>query len=671
MDIAVFPGVTIDAAHSADLDDAIWVEVDGSGARVTVAIALVADHVAPGSDLDSDALSCGFTRYNSTSAVHPMLPRHLSESSLSLVPGPDRDVIVFDIALDRELEISSVEIVRGQLRNRGRLSHEAAGRLIESGEGDLGAMLRGAWTLSTALLEKRRRAGAIAYFSAGTGMLTDEEGHIIDLGTSEATSRAYVVVQEMMILANHAVSERLAKEGVHLLFRNHRGNPVADRDALSVDLELATQGGPLQAAAGKRLEMMIGKATLGSTAQGHFGLNLPVYARTTSPIRRYEDLVNQRILLNYIAGNPAPYAPEELQLIGGRLDALAREAAADKAYAFKALSEQRAGRLQKNERFGHLDQSDMTSVVKSAVESGRYTPGLISEIEARLRNGSLTSKDSARLLFAEGDEAAVARRLVVSHLEENTPAAVSILNFLHQDGWIGEMRWEETESSVGYRTTASTTFGGKSVIHVGYAGSKKMAKQKAAVGLLAAMAQIEWSPPASWAASPPARTPISASSDANTKGDLIGLCKARGLPSPEFEVTASGASHLPTFTAIASVSENGTVMRSPPMTAPSRRQSERLAAGALLELLHACPAGKPQADANQVNAKNALQELCQKRGWPLPVYEFEQSGPAHSPTFAGTVIVIANGRRVVSSTVSARSRKEAEKLAARDVIRSL
>ncbi|NTF17799.1 RNB domain-containing ribonuclease [Agrobacterium rubi] len=671
--MAVFPGVTIDAKHSADLDDAIWVEADGTGARVTVSIALVADHVPMGSDLDASAAEIGFTRYNATSAVRTMLDRDLSEQTLSLLPDADRNVMVFDISLDRQLEISSVDIVRGQLLNKGRLSHAEAGDLIESGKGEIGSMMRSAWSLSSALLDKRRRAGAIAYFSAGTGMLTDEEGHLVDLGSSEAVSRAYVVVQEMMILANQAVSMRLASEGVHLLFRNHRGNPVADRAALAVDLELATQGGPFHEAAGKRLEMMIGKATLGSTAQGHFGLNLPVYARLTSPIRRYEDLINQRILLSYIDARPFPYPADELQQIGNRLDALTRDVALERSESFKAMSERNASRLQASGRFSHLDQSDMTAVIKNAVESGIYTSGLEREIDARLANATMTSKDIARLLLAAGDDSRGVRTMVIRHLEESPFAAVSVMNFLHQDGWIGEPRWNDVESGSGYSTTVTASRGGRVFEHSQAAGSKKLSKQRASVGILAEMADMEWSPPSEWSAPISSRSRTDADIDPNAKGTLIALCQSRGLPTPEFEVNAAGAAHDPTFTATAAVRTNGNLMRTAPVTSSSRKMAERLAASAMIDLLADVAAVKRAANPakGSANAKNALQEKCQKSGWALPTYDFVQSGPSHAPTFTGTAIVNAGGRRVTSAEVSARSRKEAEMLAATDLIERL
>jgi Exoribonuclease R len=640
---------------------------------VTNCIALVADEVGIGSDPDVDALATGFTRYNATSAVRTMLPRDLSEATLSLLPGMERQVLAFDIVLDRDLSILSTEILRARLNHRGRLSHQAAGELIETGQGDVGRMMRHAWSLSSALLDSRRKAGAIAYFSSGTGLMTDEEGHLVELGTSEAASRAYVVVQEMMILANRAVAERLAADGVHLLFRNHRGNPVADRTSLSSDLELATQGGPFRSSAEKRLEMMIGRATLGSTAKGHFGLNLPVYARMTSPIRRYEDLVNQRILLSFIAGKPSPYAPEELEVIGGSLDALAKKEADERGARFKEASERRAERFQAGDRFRHLDQTEMTAVIKSAVGSGRYSEALVSEIGSRLSVGTLTHKDIARLLLAEGASAETVRQIVMRHLEDEPASAVSVLNYLSQSGWISDLGWNDGEDPEGFRSDAGGRLGGKIFTFSHPAGSKKIARQRASVGLLAGLAGLDWRPPEAWRSG--VATTVATSSaqvgNPNAKGELISFCQSRGLPMPFFDAEQSGPPHAPTFSATASVVSGGSTVRTAPVTAASKKEAERLASLALLSLLSAGGSSTAPPDragirngAGGGNPKSALQEICQKRGWPLPRYEIEQSGPSHAPSFSAWVHVAAAGRSIVSGTSTAGTRKEAEMSAA-------
>ena len=64
------------------------------------------------------------------------------------------------------------------------------------------------------------------------------------------------------------------------------------------------------------------------TAQGHFGLAAQDYTHSTAPNRRFVDLVTQRIVKAYLAGEPAPYTDEELA--GIAVHCLEREGAARK-----------------------------------------------------------------------------------------------------------------------------------------------------------------------------------------------------------------------------------------------------------------------------------------------------------------------------------------------------
>ncbi len=72
-----------------------------------------------------------------------------------------------------------------------------------------------------------------------------------------------------------------------------------------------------------------------------------------------------------------------------------------------------------------------------------------------------------------------------------------------------------------------------------------------------------------------------------------------------------------------------------------------------------------------MNDKGVLQELCQKRGFEHPVYSSVSSeGADHCRTFTQRVTVIWEGR-TISKTGQARSKKEADKSAARAMLEYL
>src|SRR5713226_1623533 len=53
----------------------------------------------------------------------------------------------------------------------------------------------------------------------------------------------------------------------------------------------------------------------GDPEQGHFGLAVQDYTHSTAPNRRFADVVTQRLLKAFIAGNPGPYSGGELASI--------------------------------------------------------------------------------------------------------------------------------------------------------------------------------------------------------------------------------------------------------------------------------------------------------------------------------------------------------------------
>ena len=79
-------------------------------------------------------------------------------------------------------------------------------------------------------------------------------------------------------------------------------------------------------------------------------------------------------------------------------------------------------------------------------------------------------------------------------------------------------------------------------------------------------------------------------------------------------------------------------------------------------------AGAAEEDSNRADAKTALQELVQGRGWDLPVYEVIAAiGPDHDKSF--TVEVRVRGR--LAGCGGGRSKKEAQQRAAADALARL
>ena len=72
-----------------------------------------------------------------------------------------------------------------------------------------------------------------------------------------------------------------------------------------------------------------------------------------------------------------------------------------------------------------------------------------------------------------------------------------------------------------------------------------------------------------------------------------------------------------------------------------------------------------------MNFKNELQELCQKRGFPVPTYSPGPStGPSHCPTFVRRVCVKWDGEELEVKG-EGHSKKEADKKAAENMLQRI
>ncbi len=129
-DLTRLPFVTIDEVHSRDLDQALFVERRGDGYIVWYAIADPAWCVRPGSALFAEALRRGATYYL-PGLVIPMLPRELSEGTVSINPRVDRRAMVFQVALDENGHVERTRIHRARVRSRVKTSYDAVQAFLD------------------------------------------------------------------------------------------------------------------------------------------------------------------------------------------------------------------------------------------------------------------------------------------------------------------------------------------------------------------------------------------------------------------------------------------------------------------------------------------------------------------------------------------------------------
>jgi len=389
---------TIDPSTARDFDDAISAEVLGDGHwRVWVHIADVSAYVRPGSPIDREAHRRGTSVYV-PGLVEPMLPEVLSNGACSLVPGEDRLAVTVELEIRGE-EVASSTAYRSMICSDTRLDYDRVDRFFSGEEQPHGVWvesLAAARAAAARLKERRDREGALAIISTEQDFTFNKAGHVTDLLPAVQTE-SHQLIEHLMVAANEAVAERLAKARAPALYRVHEQPDGAAAERLLA--QLTSLGVPTPPApehiSGADAEAIIaaasqliaqeaerndGEGTLGLGSLvlrsqqkarydpanlGHAGLHSEAYCHFTSPIRRYPDLVCHRALLSTIgAGEEAPRGGGVLDELGvwtsGReRDAMTIERGADDiARAFLLEHRMVSGKLPP-----HWDDAEVVGLV--------------------------------------------------------------------------------------------------------------------------------------------------------------------------------------------------------------------------------------------------------------------------------------------------------------------
>ena len=311
--------VTIDGEDARDFDDAIYAEPRSRGGwRLLVAIADVAHYVRPGSALDQEAFERGNSVYFPDRVI-PMLPESLSNDLCSLRPNEDRLAMVCELTLTSSANVTDVSFYEAVIRSHGRLTYTELDQYLKSAEAKwtakICASLQHLYAVYRGWRERRADRGALD-FDSHEGRVETHEGKAVRV-TRVVSTEAHGIVEEAMIVANVAAAKYLQSRKSGAMYRVHEPPEQAKIEQLRNIFQSVGQrfNGAiryprdlqrvLSATHKTRIEPWIWQMLILRTLQqaryspddkGHFGLALSSYAHFTSPIRRYADLVNHRLI---------------------------------------------------------------------------------------------------------------------------------------------------------------------------------------------------------------------------------------------------------------------------------------------------------------------------------------------------------------------------------------
>ncbi|OYN95721.1 ribonuclease II [Enemella evansiae] len=314
--------VTIDPPGSMDLDQALFIERDGSGYLVWYAIADVAAFVDPGGPIDAEAHRRGQTFYapHQRTALHPP---ELSEDAASLLEDQVRPAQLWRLPVDERGQCTEPSVQRALVRSRARLTYEQVQAQLDDGTAGESLQLLKEVGLLREQVERERGGVSLN--------IPEQEVHVADDGSWVLAFRSTLPVEgwnaQISLLTGMAAAQLMLAAKIGIV----RTLPPADEGslrklrttarALGIDwpaeMDYPEFVRSLDPSRSRDAAMMYACTTLFRGA-GYAAFNGTVpeqaqhaalaieYAHCTAPLRRLIDRYTGEICVAISAGEPVP-----------------------------------------------------------------------------------------------------------------------------------------------------------------------------------------------------------------------------------------------------------------------------------------------------------------------------------------------------------------------------
>jgi len=285
------PMITIDSQSAIvsnfDRDDGFWLEKTDQGWRVKIYIVDLVQEVPLDSEIDKRGYERLFSQYATHHIVSSLFGEKI-EKKAGFMPQENRGALEISFLINKELIPEEVSFRFCQAKNLCALDNKTVNFIFYKRQHKYYMMLMEAGRLTWFLYQKR-----INYdFSS-----TDNDLNWISLPSNGYSKEllpdrynASAIVSELMILANTLATDYLRKNLGLLLYRN----------------EVVENG--------------YKRAEYSPIGQRHETLKLPYYGQFSSPLRRYADLINLRLLAIVLSNQTSPYSFKDLVLLASTIN---------------------------------------------------------------------------------------------------------------------------------------------------------------------------------------------------------------------------------------------------------------------------------------------------------------------------------------------------------------
>lgn len=337
--------VTIDAARTQDIDDALYAEVTSDGWLLYVAIADPTAYIDRESPLRAAVAARASSAYFH-GAVVPMLPETLAQQRCALTENELRPALVCRIAISESGSVGEFKFFEAKIRSRAKLSYFAVDRYLSGQDESLichATPLEALYQVSRALRARREAQELVMEDRQEFRWLLNDQGRIDSIEPCEKLS-SQRLVEECMVATNRCAAALLANAGANGPFVVHDGfrrDRLKDRakflelyvpDAQSLDpdslegyrdllrqLAASDHELPLRS----MVNRLLTRARLSKKPGAHMGMSLPLYTNCTSPLRKYLDfLVHLQIKATLRGDSAAICEQPELDTLNQKLQKL-------------------------------------------------------------------------------------------------------------------------------------------------------------------------------------------------------------------------------------------------------------------------------------------------------------------------------------------------------------
>lgn len=343
-DLRTLPFVTIDAASTTDMDDALFVEKNEHGWTLKVAIADPTAVIPQESALEKTAFNRMTSIYFPGEPL-PMLPESISTQLCSLLPNVDRLALICEIKVDSTGALGDYKIYEATIQSRAKLSYQEVAEFLESQQSieapegehpltadkEIASVLNHLATLANTLKQWRADHALVSEDRPDYRLRLNDQKKIATIDVIEQNA-AHGIVGECMIAANRCAADFLKQSLPTGLFISHAGirserqsnvlevarsrwqeatpDNLTDKDNYVKLVRLAQQDQtlpPIKSIIAKQHE----RSLFSTIAKPHFGMGLDAYTTFTSPLRKGNDFYVHRLIKKVINAEPAEILTDE------------------------------------------------------------------------------------------------------------------------------------------------------------------------------------------------------------------------------------------------------------------------------------------------------------------------------------------------------------------------